>query len=261
MGFCYVIHIMLSDSGMWGRRMKTVTLSALMLMTQFALVGCVTVKENGAPIVKADPVAMAESRIALGLGYLEGGNMIRAHDNLQQALSHAPQYYRAQLSMAHYYETVGEDAKAEDMYKRSLRQHTKNGNVLNNYGTFLCKRGDFQQADQMFNRAIEQPYYYLIPASYENAAFCALKSQDKDKAKYYFTRAIDHDPHRPKSILQLAKLEIEIGNFTDARIRLMRFNQMYGVKKPSLQLMIELERAAGNEALEQKYVKQLERMS
>ncbi|EGQ7947885.1 MULTISPECIES: type IV pilus biogenesis/stability protein PilW [Vibrio] len=241
--------------------MKTVTLSALMLMTQFALVGCVTVKENGAPIVKADPVAMAESRIALGLGYLEGGNMIRAHDNLQQALSHAPQYYRAQLSMAHYYETVGEDAKAEDMYKRSLRQHTKNGNVLNNYGTFLCKRGDFQQADQMFNRAIEQPYYYLIPASYENAAFCALKSQDKDKAKYYFTRAIDHDPHRPKSILQLAKLEIESGNFTDARIRLMRFNQMYGVKKTSLQLMIELERAAGNEALEQKYVKQLERMS
>ncbi|EGQ8308813.1 type IV pilus biogenesis/stability protein PilW [Vibrio parahaemolyticus] len=241
--------------------MKTVTLSALMLMTQFALVGCVTVKENGAPIVKADPVAMAESRIALGLGYLEGGNMIRAHDNLQQALSHAPQYYRAQLSMAHYYETVGEDAKAEDMYKRSLRQHTKNGNVLNNYGTFLCKRSDFQQADQMFNRAIEQPYYYLIPASYENAAFCALKSQDKDKAKYYFTRAIDHDPHRPKSILQLAKLEIESGNFTDARIRLMRFNQMYGVKKPSLQLMIELERAAGNEALEKKYVKQLERMS
>lgn len=241
--------------------MKTTKLGALLLMSQFALVGCVTVKEDGSPVVKADPVAMAESRIALCLGYLEGGNMIRAHDNLQQALTHAPQYYRAQLSMAHYYETVGEDAKAEQMYKRSLRQHTKNGNVLNNYGTFLCKRGDFEKADQMFNRAIEQPYYYLIPASYENAAFCALKSQDKDKAKYYFARAIDHDPHRPKSILQLAKLEIDSGNYTEARIRLMRFNQMYGVKKPSLQLMIQLERAAGNEALEKKYQKQLERFS
>ncbi|HHF3144984.1 TPA: type IV pilus biogenesis/stability protein PilW [Vibrio diabolicus] len=241
--------------------MKTTKLGALLLISQFALVGCVTVKEDGSPVVKADPVAMAESRIALGLGYLEGGNMIRAHDNLQQALTHAPQYYRAQLSMAHYYETVGEDAKAEQMYKRSLRQHTKNGNVLNNYGTFLCKRGDFEKADQMFNRAIEQPYYYLIPASYENAAFCALKSQDKDKAKYYFARAIDHDPHRPKSILQLAKLEIDSGNYTEARIRLMRFNQMYGVKEPSLQLMIQLERAAGNEALEKKYQKQLERFS
>ncbi|EGQ9713414.1 type IV pilus biogenesis/stability protein PilW [Vibrio alginolyticus] len=241
--------------------MKTAKLGALLLLSQFALVGCVTVKEDGSPVVKADPVAMAESRIALGLGYLDGGNMIRAHDNLQQALNHAPQYYRAQLSMAHYYETVGEDIKAEQMYKRSLHQHTKNGNVLNNYGTFLCKRGDFEKADQMFNRAIEQPYYYLIPASYENAAFCALKSQDKDKARYYFTRAIDHDPHRPKSILQLAKIEIDSGDYTEARIRLMRFNQMYGVKKPSLQLMIQLERAAGNEALEKKYQKQLENFS
>ncbi|MCQ9070615.1 type IV pilus biogenesis/stability protein PilW [Vibrio alginolyticus] len=241
--------------------MKTAKLGALILLSQFALVGCVTVKEDGSPVVKADPVAMAESRIALGLGYLDGGNMIRAHDNLQQALNHAPQYYRAQLSMAYYYETVGEDIKAEQMYKRSLRQHTKNGNVLNNYGTFLCKRGAFEKADQMFNRAIEQPYYYLIPASYENAAFCALKSQDKDKARYYFTRAIDHDPHRPKSILQLAKIEIDSGDYTEARIRLMRFNQMYGVKKPSLQLMIQLERAAGNEALEKKYQKQLEKFS
>ena len=241
--------------------MKTAKLGALILLSQFALVGCVTVKEDGSPVVKADPVAMAESRIALGLGYLDGGNMIRAHDNLQQALNHAPQYYRAQLSMAHYYETVGEHIKAEQMYKRSLHQHTKNGNVLNNYGTFLCKRGDFEKADQMFNRAIEQPYCYLIPASYENAAFCALKSQDKDKARYYFTRAIDHDPHRPKSILQLAKIEIDSGDYTEARIRLMRFNQMYGVKKPSLQLMIQLERAAGNEALEKKYQKQLEKFS
>ena len=66
--------------------MKTAKLGALILLSQFALVGCVTVKEDGSPVVKADPVAMAESRIALGLGYLNGGNMIRAHDNLQQAL-------------------------------------------------------------------------------------------------------------------------------------------------------------------------------
>lgn len=240
--------------------MKTVKLGIVLLVAQYSLVGCITVKKDGGPVIKADPVAMAESRIALGLGYLESGSTIRAHDNLQQALTHAPQYYRSQLSMAHYYEVVGEDSKAEQMYKRSLRQHTKNGNVLNNYGTFLCKRGQYQQADKMFNRAIEQPYYYLIPASYENAAFCALKSKDKDKAKYYFTRAIDHDPHRPKSILQLAKLEIDAGEFTDARIRLMRFNQIYGVKKAALQLMLELERTAGNESLEQKYQRQLEQL-
>ncbi|MGR5552309.1 type IV pilus biogenesis/stability protein PilW [Vibrio alfacsensis] len=240
--------------------MKLTKLSTLLLISQLGVVGCVTVNENG-PVVEADPVTMAESRIALGLGYLNSGSMIRAHDNLQQALTHAANYYRAQLSMAHYYEVVGEDSKAENIYKRSLRQHSNNGNVLNNYGTFLCKRGDFPQADQMFNRAIQQPYYYLIPASYENAGFCALKSNNPDKAKYYFSRAIDHDPHRPKSILQLAKLEIDSGNYTDARLRLMRFNQMYGVKRPSLQLMVELEREAGNRVLEQKYQKQLDKLT
>ncbi|MGR5244069.1 type IV pilus biogenesis/stability protein PilW [Vibrio sp. PNB23_22_6] len=240
--------------------MKLTKLGTLLLISQLGVVGCVTVNENG-PVVEADPVTMAESRIALGLGYLNSGSMIRAHDNLQQALTHAPNYYRAQLSMAHYYEVVGEDSKAENIYKRSLRQHSNNGNVLNNYGTFLCKRGDFPQADQMFNRAIQQPYYYLIPASYENAGFCALKSNNPDKAKYYFSRAIDHDPHRPKSILQLAKLEIDSGNYTDARLRLMRFNQMYGVKRPSLQLMVELEREAGNRVLEQKYQKQLDKLT
>ncbi len=79
--------------------MKTVKLGTLLLMVQFSLAGCVTVKKDGGPVVKADPIAMAESRIALGLGYLEGGSNIRAHDNLQQALTHAPDYYRAQLSM------------------------------------------------------------------------------------------------------------------------------------------------------------------
>ncbi|NOH67656.1 type IV pilus biogenesis/stability protein PilW [Vibrio rotiferianus] len=234
--------------------------NSLSICALVMLNGCVTVNE-GEPTQKADPIAMAESRIALGLGYLENGNMIRAHDNLQQALSHAPQYYRTQLSMAHYYETVGEVDKAESMYKRSLRQHTKNGNVLNNYGTFLCKQGKYEQADKMFTRAIEQPYYYLIPASYENAAFCALKSQQPKRAKYYFERAINHDPHRPKSILQLAKLEIDDGEYTDARIRLMRFHQTYGLKKPSLQLMVELERAAGNDALKEKYQQKLDNLS
>ena len=40
----------------------------------------------------------------------------------------------------------------------------------------------------------------------------------------------------------------------------MRFNQMYGVKKMSLKLMVELERVAGNEALELRYKTQLDQM-
>ncbi|GIB58620.1 type IV pilus biogenesis/stability protein PilW [Vibrio cholerae] len=218
-----------------------------------ALAGCVTVTETAGNATQSDPTEMAEARIALGLGYLENGSMIKARENLEKALQHAPDYYRSQLSMAHYYEAVGENDSARKMYRTALSKHPKNGNVLNNFGTFLCKQGEYDTADQYFRRAVEQPYYYLISASYENAGLCALKAGKTDNAREYFKRAIDHDPNRLLSILQLTKMEIEAGDYTPARLRLMDLNQRYGYQKASLKLLIELEKRAGNSALEQKY--------
>lgn len=218
-----------------------------------ALAGCVTVTETAGNATQSDPTEMAEARIALGLGYLENGSMIKARENLEKALQHAPDYYRSQLSMAHYYEAVGENDSARKMYRTALSEHPKNGNVLNNFGTFLCKQGEYDTADQYFRRAVEQPYYYLISASYENAGLCALKAGKTDNAREYFKRAINHDPNRLLSILQLTKMEIEAGDYTPARLRLMDLNQRYGYQKASLKLLIELEKRAGNSALEQKY--------
>lgn len=232
---------------------------SLTLTVALLLPGCVTVTD-GPPKVEPDPKEMAESRIALGLGYLEKGNMVRARENLELAIKHAPNYYRAQISMAHYFEQVGETAEAAKTYKKALRQDSRNGNVLNNYGTFLCKQGEYEKADQYFNRAIEQPYYYLVSASYENAALCALKSGKNDQAKYYFTRALDHDPIRARSILQLSQLEVQDEEFTNARIRLMKFHQMYGYQIPSLKILVELENKAGNAALEKKYQTKLDEL-
>lgn len=226
-----------------------------------ALSGCVTVTETSDIAAQSDPTEMAEARIALGLGYLENGSMIKARENLEKALQHAPHYYRSQLSMAHYFEMVGENDSARKMYQSTLNQHPQNGNVLNNFGTFLCKQGEYDTADQYFRRAVEQPYYYLISASYENAGLCALKAGKNDNAREYFKRAVDHDPNRLLSILQLTKMEIDAGDYTQARLRLMALNQRYGYQKASLKLLVELEKRAGNSALEQKYQTLLEAQS
>lgn len=223
------------------------------------LSGCVTVT-NGEPQNNADPIAMAESRISLGLGYLENRNMVKARENLELAVRHSPNYYRSHLSMAHYYEVVSENEKARQSYNTALRHNSKNGNVLNNYGTFLCKQGEFKQADHYFQKAIQQPYYYLVSASYENAGFCALKAGHNDKALSYFERALDHDPNRVRSTLQLAKLEVDNSQYNDARLRLLRFHKRYGYQVTSLKILITLESGAGNQVLERKYREQLQKM-
>ncbi|MDH6026588.1 type IV pilus biogenesis/stability protein PilW [Vibrio splendidus] len=238
---------------------RPLSLSSLILLASLSLVGCVSVTE-GPPKIESDPIAMSESRIELGLGYMGQGNMVRARENLELAIKHAPSYYRARLSIAHYYEQVGEVDEARDAYKKALRLDARNGNVLNNYGTFLCKQGEYEQADKYFNRAIDQPYYYLVSASYENAAFCAFKAGEVEQAKYYFSRAIDHDPNRARSVLQLSKIEVSEAEYNDARLRLFQFHQRYGYQIPSLQILVELEKKAGNRALQQKYQSKLDEL-
>lgn len=215
--------------------------------------GCVTVNKID-DMTKEEEIRAAEARIALGLSYLNAGDMIKARENLELAAQYAPDYYRSQTSLAYYYQQVQENALAEKAYKRALRSSSKNGNVLNNYGVFLCKNGEYEKAQQKFSQAIELPDYYLVSTSYENAAMCALSRGDKVTAKTYFERSLAHDPNRVRSILQLAKLNIDEGNYSEPRVLLFKFNKKYGYKPISLSLLIELEKKAGNTHLVNKYV-------
>ena len=93
--------------------------TSVALLASLSMVGCVSVTE-GPPKIESDPIAMSESRIELGLGYMGQGNMVRARENLELAIQHAPSYYRARLSMAHYYEKVGEVDEARSTYRKAL---------------------------------------------------------------------------------------------------------------------------------------------
>lgn len=232
----------------------------ILLTISLLLSGCMTTEATSTKSTESRPRDRSDARVELGIGYLKQSNMIKARENFEIALQHDPNYYRAQLSLAHYFEQVGEYQSAQSLYSTALKQHPNNGDVLNNYGTFLCRLEHYEQADTLFNKAIKQPNYYLISTSYENAALCALKAGYKSKAKQYFHRSLAHQPDRPASLLNLAKLEIEDAEYTKARLQIMRFHQRYGVKRSSLNLLIELEQTAGNKTLEEEYRRQLEQL-
>ncbi|WP_434138153.1 type IV pilus biogenesis/stability protein PilW [Photobacterium leiognathi] len=222
------------------------------LLSCLLFTGCATVEvaDNGREF---DPKAASEARLNLGLNYLKDGQWERARENLELALKYDPTYYRAQNAMAYYYQKVGDKDAAEKMYKQALRYSPKNGDVLNNYGVFLCSEGRYDEAIAAFVRAIEQPYYYLISASYENAGLCSRKQGNLEAATGYFENALAHDPNRPRFMLQLAQVEIETNNFKDARVQLFKFNKRYGYTADSLWLLIQLEKQAGRLTQANKY--------
>ncbi|MDV7105297.1 type IV pilus biogenesis/stability protein PilW [Vibrio sp. TH_r3] len=221
------------------------------------VMGCVTVSEHDS-LSTFDNIKAADARIALGLNYLQANNRLKARENLELAIKFAPNYYRSLNSIAYYYQLVGENELADKAYNHAMWESPNNGELLNNYGAFLCRLGQYVQADKFFNRAIEQPLNYQIVDSLENAAICSLKSGNKTDAEFYFKRCLDYDPARYFSLIQLSKLLVEREEYDEARVRLVEFHEKFGFQSSSLHLLIKIENKVGNKEQAQQYALALE---
>ncbi len=193
-----------------------------------------------------DRIAAADARISLGLAYIEIDERSRAKENLDLALKYAPNYYRSHRALAYYYQIIGDIKTSIHFYQQALRSLPNNGDVLNDFAVLLCKYERYNEAESYFAKSFKQKDYYLVSVSYENAAFCLLKSGDQATAKHYFEQSLAHDPNSYRSLLQLSKLKIEGDQLSNARVLLLRFKQRYGYDSVSLKLFIELEKKAGN---------------
>lgn len=192
------------------------------LLLLFLIGGCATAPADH---TRQD---MAAARTKLGLEYLLAGERVKARANLIQALNHDPGYVVAQLAMAHYLEVVGEFEQAEVYFRQAVSQHPGDGQVMNNYGVFLCKQKRFEEAEFYFRQAISQADYAMTASSYENAALCALKSGHLQQARHFFHRALAHDPNRLQSGLQLARMDIKEKNWASAATRINQLERHLG---------------------------------
>ncbi|ASU15102.1 type IV pilus biogenesis/stability protein PilW [Actinobacillus pleuropneumoniae] len=123
-----------------------------------------------------------KARINLALAYLDQHDLPKAKENIDKALSHDQNDYLPHSVLAYYYQQIGDQVHAEQAYQQALKSSDNRPDVLNNYGTFLCKQAKFDQAYQQFEQAVksEQPYYHQAD-SLENIVLCA--KQEPNLAK------------------------------------------------------------------------------
>lgn len=180
---------------------------------------------------KADPIAAAKIRLALGLKYIRSGYMERAKSNLIKAETHAPEMADVLFGLAYYYQKVFEFDKSEGYYKKALNKSPKNPDFLNAYGAFLCKaRKDYPGAEEYFLKAIDQPEYTSVGPTYENLGFCTLDGGNFSAAEQYFEKALTYDPDLSNSLQGLARVFLEKGNYNRAEAYILRFE---GKNKPT----------------------------
>jgi len=171
----------------------------------------------------------ASYNVQLGLGYLNAGNMQRGKKKLLMALKQAPHSPDANSAMGYYAEVIGDTKLAKQYYQQAMRYARGQGSQLNNYGAFLCRQGDFKQAEKYFVAAIEDTNYLNAVGAYENAGFCMAALPDLDRAKYYFTKALQHDPRRPRSLLQLVEINYQREDYQQAQTNLMAYEKLMSI--------------------------------
>lgn len=223
-------------------------------MSVALLAGCSSSPKESQPASGA-----AQTRLELGMAYLNQGNMDAAKQNLQKAVDGAPQDYRTQLGMALYEQKNGNQKAAESRYQQALKLAPQNGTVLNNYGAFLCSLGQYVPAQQQFSAAANASDYGQVADSLENAGYCFLKANQNEEARVLLSRALKVDPDKGAPLLTEATKEFGEGNRAQAKLLLDVYQHVLPATAESLMLQIRFAALAGNPDSVQRYGKQLAR--
>ena len=182
---------------------------SLIVLSCFAmlmLAGCQTNNRE-----EFDPETAALARMRLGLGYLAKANeseenVKAAHYNLKLASQYSPNNPQVMLAMAMFDQHVGEYDEAEMIYKRITLMQPGNGLYRVHYGSFLCGRDRYQEAQKQFEQSLELDKHRWKADAYEQYGYCAIQNGDKKIADLMFKQLFEYDSSRRSGVIKTAEI-------------------------------------------------------
>ena len=226
----------------------------LILMAAMLLTACAAQQARE----KAGNREGARIHTELGAGYYQQGQTGVALEEFTEATRIDPDYALAYNGLGLVYDRLGEDAKADASFKKSLQLEPGNPESHNNYGTFLCSRNRIDESIVQFSDAVKDPLYGTPEMAYLNAGICSLKKKDEKGAEAYLQKALQIQPLLHQAAYQLALIQFNRGEHEQARKSLV--NAL--VSNPTadtLWLGIRVERRLGDKDAESSYALQLRR--
>ncbi|MFM8454374.1 MAG: tetratricopeptide repeat protein [Gammaproteobacteria bacterium] len=159
----------------------------------------------------------ARLNAALGIGYLDQGDVVRAKEKLFKAIGFDKNSLEANTALAFFYERIKDYPEAEIYHKKSLKisKASQNyGGTYNNYGAYLCRQNRYSEAEAQFIKALEDKAYSGTSDVYENYGLCAKLFKDYNKAERHLKTALDQNPSKYHIFMSLSDL-YRLENKTD----------------------------------------------
>ncbi len=231
----------------------------LFIMTCLMLASCAT-----QPVTTSDTKSRvrqnteaAEINTQLGASYIASGDFQLADDKLQKAFKQDLHSSTARWTYAILQEKLNQPVAAEHYYKEALKINLKDSRAQQNYASFLCRYGRYQEADTHFSKALSDPLFKNREATSLTAGVCAMEIPDYSTARKYFLEVTRLNPKNRVALYQLAKSHYLQKDYANSQSYLRDFEQVSQHTSQSLLLAYRTERGLGNTRIAQSYAKQL----
>lgn len=200
----------------------------------------------------------AEANTSLGMQYMERGQYEVAFGKLKKAIAEDPEYAPGQTVIAILYEKLGEDDLAGKHYQKAYEADPKDGDVNNNYGTYLCRAGRISEAIGHFEAALNDPFYSTPVVAMVNAGVCELEANNIAEAELYLRSALKVEPSNPDGLLAMAKLNYLNSSYLLSRAFIQRYESVASHNAKSLLLAFNVEMALRDREASDRYLYQLQ---
>lgn len=214
------------------------------------------VQDTRAPV---DNRRRSEIRAALAGEYFQRGNLQVALEEAETAAREDPAYAPAHNIRGLILMELGEQARARSAFEEAQRLAPKDPEVMNNYGWFLCRNGDYARAMDLFATAQSTTLYATPEKPLLNAGLCARRQGRTDEAEMNLRRALAIRADLPSALLTLAEIAFEGRRYVEADELFIRYSRLVEPPLPALALGVRIARAAGDRAMAESLVAQLRR--
>ncbi len=195
--------------------------------------------------------------LALAARDMQVGNLAAAERKAREALKLAPDSPDALVLLAGIDERRGRSQQAGESFRRAAEQAPQRGDILNNYGAWLCQQGRPAESLAWFDRALQAPGYATPAESQANAGGCALDAGQLERAERDLRAALSVLPGNPVALEAMAQLSFRQGRFMEARAFAERRIAAAPATRSVLQLASQIEARLGDRAASDRYLQRI----
>lgn len=215
---------------------------------------CVSNKKPHKPLSKEKE---SELYFNTGVRYLELNMLKDAKENLEAAVESNRYNAEGHNILGVLYERLKRYDDAGIAYERAASLENEDASIFNNYGRFLCERGDYQSGMQYLKRALALPLNNRKWFAYTNIGRCELMHGDQNLAEGNFRQALLVNKTYSPALFEMIKTSYATGKYMSARAFVGRYLAVAKHNATTLWYAMQTEKQLGNSKLSEKYKEQL----